>query len=139
MKTYGGENLDEKQRIFNYRLSRARRVSENAFGILSSRFGVFQRAIQLSPEKVQVITMACCYLHNFLRKKSSTYMGPMSVDWEDPNHDHHDGEWRKSQTQLEGLSRTMRRNTGNTARLVRDAFRDYFCTRGQVPWQNNRN
>ena len=38
LKPYGGK-LDHDERV-NYRMSRARRVSENAFRILSARFGV---------------------------------------------------------------------------------------------------
>lgn len=137
LKPYGGDRLESDQRIYNYRLSRARRVTENAFGILTARFGVFQKAMQLSPEKATLITMTCCYLHNFLRKKSRCYIGPGAVDWEDANHEMHAGEWRASQRQLEGLRATMNRYAGNTARLVRDAFRHYFCTQGQVPWQDS--
>ena len=33
MKTYGRKNMADDQRIFDYRLSRRRRVTENAFGI----------------------------------------------------------------------------------------------------------
>jgi len=55
-----------KQRIFDYRLSRARRISENAFGILAARFGIFQHAMRLSPENATAVTLACLALHNFL-------------------------------------------------------------------------
>lgn len=70
-----------ERRVFNYRLSRARRIVENAFGILSNRFRVFMTPIGLLPEKVEVITMVCCTLHNFLRSRveaHSVYMPPGS-------------------------------------------------------------
>ena len=65
LKPYSQNGLTPERRIFNYRLSRDRRVVENAFGILANRFRVFITPINLAPEKVEIITLACCILHNF--------------------------------------------------------------------------
>ena len=69
MKPYSLAGLTKEQRIFNYRLSRARRIIENAFGILSNRFRIFMTPMALKPEKAEVIVMAACTLHNYLRAK----------------------------------------------------------------------
>jgi hypothetical protein len=80
LNPYGQTRLTAEQRIFNYRLSRSRRVVENSFGILVSRFGVLQRHIALSPQKVLI----CCYLHNYLlRNQAQTYISKGSVDTDD--------------------------------------------------------
>ena len=97
LKPYSQTGLTRKRRIFNYRLSRARRVVENAFGSLANRFRVFMTPFALVPEKVEAITMACCTLHNFLRSCSeacSVYTPPGSLDTEDPvTHELRQGDW----------------------------------------------
>ena len=73
MKPYSQRGLNDKKRIFNYRLSRARRIVENAFGILASRFRIFLQPISLEPKKVESTVLAAATLHNFLRTKSVEY------------------------------------------------------------------
>lgn len=53
--------------IFNYRLSRARRVVENRFGILRQKFQIYQRTLQSLLENADIIIFATCILHNYLR------------------------------------------------------------------------
>ena len=62
-------HLSKEQKIFNYRLSRARRIVENAFGIFVQRFWVFNRRLQLHPDNVDCVVKACCILHNYLSVK----------------------------------------------------------------------
>jgi len=134
-----GNNLTKEQRLFNYRLYAHRRIVENAFGILVSRFGVLQKDILLSPEKAQTIVLACCHIHNYLRSKNSkTYIGQGSVDFD--NHETgqmYNGAWRNSNDQLLTLQITTSRNTSDIAKQIRDMYCMYFSNEGAVPWQNN--
>jgi hypothetical protein len=44
------------------------------FGILTSRFTVFQKPIPLEPEKVEKVVLASYVLHNFLRSSQETFI-----------------------------------------------------------------
>ena len=61
-KPYSQRYLTRENIIFNYRLSRARRIVENVFGILANRFRAISSPLALDPDKVELIVMACCSL-----------------------------------------------------------------------------
>ena len=69
MKPYSQRGLQYEERIFNYRLSRARRVAENAFGILANRFQVLLGTMQHEPQTVKLIVKTCLVLHNLMRTR----------------------------------------------------------------------
>lgn len=138
MKPYSQQDLTNERRIFNYRLSRARRTVENAFGILASRFGVFQKPINLGPEKAALITLACCYLHNFLIETNQNFYSSKNVLIEE---NIQTGEI-ESGSEITGnlltpLKKTPARIISLEAKTVRDEYCSYFCREGQVPWQFN--
>ncbi|XP_023233620.1 protein ALP1-like [Centruroides sculpturatus] len=57
-------NLPNEKKQFNYHLSRARRVVENAFGRLKARFRFISRRLELNLNNVSFLIRACCILHN---------------------------------------------------------------------------
>lgn len=136
MKPYSKHNLTGLERIFNYRLSRARRVVENAFGILSNRFRVFGKPIALAPEKVRKITVACCALHNYLIMRSSIYLTPSLVDRYDANGNVVDGEWRQNVVENGFHALEHHRNRSNVGKDIRDELAQYFVNEGELDFQN---
>jgi len=139
MKPYPSRNLELTQRVFNYRLSRVRRIVENAYGILSSRFGVFQKPIPLEPEKVEKVVLTSCVLHNFLRTKTSSkniYTPPEFID-RVINGTVVEAEWRQNAGNGNILANILQQGGNRSTLETRDALCQYFNTDGQVPWQWN--
>ncbi len=144
MKPYPGALLTNEQRIFNYRLSRARRVVENAFGILTMRFRIFLTKILLEPDKVTTLVRAAVVLHNFINK---TRPHDVEGDNEDPQtHNTVPGAWRRElqeqQPQRPELLVPLQalpagfRNPTHKAKHQRDLLCTYYNTVGSVPWQD---
>ena len=132
MKPYPHRNLARDKQIFNYRLSQARRVVENAFGILAHRWRVFLNTIKMCPDKL--IFAACC-LHNYLvEKNKSAYISVMDV--ENADHTVSEGIWRNDQ-KLAGLQSCSTHNPPRNAKAQRDVLTEYFNNQGSVLWQDN--
>ncbi|CAL1671969.1 unnamed protein product [Lasius platythorax] len=137
LKPYSRRLLSEEELIFYYRLSRARRVSENTFGILVWRFGVFLRAINQTPDRVDKIVWAACAIHNWLRQTSaSTYLPPKSVDVEDTaTRDVIPGQWRGQVGELAVVNLRSSNNYRFNAEKIRKRYAEYFVGEGALPWQ----
>lgn len=134
LKPYPQKNLTHDKRIYNYRLSRARRIVENTFGILAERFRVFKKPITINVKNVPIIVMASCFLHNFLRKKSANYVTRNCVDREDTeDNTFRPGDWRVNDISI-GLNRSERQRTAD-GNAVRQIFTEYFNNQGRVDFQ----
>lgn len=141
LKPYSGiHNKGTKERIFNYRLSRARRIIENVFGIMSAIFRVLRKPILLSPEKTTNVVMTCVLLHNYLRKSKTSrpLYSPKDTFDTESNGIFKAGSWRNEESNRTSLLplKKIARKPGLEAKHVRDAFAEYFKTSGAVPWQN---
>lgn len=139
-KPYNTLPLSKEEKIFNYRLSRARRVIENAFGILVSRFRVLDKKIACNLSTTDKIVKACCAIHNWLRKTDSkVYLMPGSVDEE--NIDTGEiipGRWRLKVTEMRNVQQPTASRSCRLAREYRDYIKRYVNNEGAVPWQESR-
>ena len=137
MKPYSKRGLTNDEKIFNYRLSRARRVVENAFGILTWRFRVFSKPIELKPETIDKVICAACSIHNWLRKTDpGNYMPPQSIDREDLNTGNViPGMWRENTENLPPIGHLGTNNYTRTAEEIRRAYVTYFVDENPLPWQ----
>lgn len=138
MKPYPLKGITKEEKIFNYRLSRGRRMVESTFGILASRFRVFLTSINLSPEKVTTIILAACTLHNLLTERrlhlytrqetgstvigNCTYLQPQSTE--------------NLQEMLPLGTQTVPGRTLH-GRAIRDALKTFYNGAGKVPWQDH--
>ena len=103
MRPYPG-SLTLEQRIFNYRLSRARKTIENAFGILCARWRIFYTPIRAKVENVENFVLACLALHNYLRiTDNASYCPSGFIDSYDSTGNLRVGKWRTLAIGNEGM------------------------------------
>ncbi|XP_025202910.1 protein ANTAGONIST OF LIKE HETEROCHROMATIN PROTEIN 1-like [Melanaphis sacchari] len=71
LRPFGGKYLSVGKKVFNYRLTRARRYIECSFGILSNKWRILHRAFNVEESLVENIIKSCCLLHNFVRDRDN--------------------------------------------------------------------
>ena len=64
MRLYPRRQFTESRRLFNYRLSRGRRVGESAFGILAGKWRILNKHIETSSNMADRVVKCICVLHN---------------------------------------------------------------------------
>jgi hypothetical protein len=135
LKPYPRRQLTREKRIFNYRLSFARGIVECAFGMLVSKFGIFETPISVHLEKVDNVVMAAVLLHNMVRHEDK-------VKFTDEELEQLPKVFGSFMQLNENLSQNPRKRNVNQstsrAREIRDYFCHYFCNAGQVHWQNSK-
>lgn len=139
MKPFSKPILTKKERIYNYRTSRARRIVENAFGILASRFRVLGQATPLKVETTTKVVKTVCTIHNWLRSTSPTsYTPPGSFDYEDiVNTTIVQGQWRLEISQLPSILRSRHYNRHKKiAQQIRERYMEYFSGEWKIDWQD---
>lgn len=126
MRPYSGRNLSEHEEIYNYRLSRARRIVECAFGILCSKWRILKKEIECHPDKADIIVKCACILHNIIIDKERCL----------------ENNFKRNSKVINVLQKKYNRVTRNNNRstvaayAVRDKFKNYFSSpTGSVPFQ----
>eukprot|EP00794_Sanderia_malayensis_P017876 gene17876-19655_t len=71
-------NLSDEKAHFNYRLSRARMVVENAFGCLKGRWRCLLKQNEADYSKINEVVATCCTLHNICETFNEVFDGELT-------------------------------------------------------------
>lgn len=127
MRPYPGRFLDVKKENFNKRLSRARRVIENAFGILGARWRILQKTLEMLPTNADIVVKACVVLHNFVKLNDPSYCPSEYVDVYDVNNDLlRPGVWRSECNAMNQMHRIGSNFSSRNATEIRDSLCEYL-------------
>lgn len=121
---------DHDKAIFNYRLCRARRVSENAFALLAQVFRIFHTPIAVKPNICDDLILTACCLHNLLREG---YLEKNGVNF----YNHDENQPRPTENMIPLARAGGFANAEGFA--IRNTLKQYFLSpAGQISWQENR-
>lgn len=126
MKPFNFRGQNHAEHVFNYRLSRGRRMVESTFGIMASRFRLLRTTIELSEENVKLCVLAICALHNWL----------MCIDENNENIGSSTYESNVPADDIPIASILNEQRTTNEAKEIRERLKSFFMNEGKVEWQN---
>lgn len=119
LRPFSSRSLTTEKRVFNYRLTRARRVVECAFGILCNKWRFMHTSINLSIDHAISAVKAACALHNYVRERDG-YLFEDSL-----SHNMEAAQWNVTRGTTSGTH-------------IRGEFQNFFMSpAGEVPWQMN--
>ena len=81
-KPFGNTTLSRKQSHFNYCLSRARMVTECAFGQLKGRWRLLYRKSEVNQHSLKVNILACIVLHNICIEKRGSISRKLDLPYD---------------------------------------------------------
>ncbi|XP_060932360.1 putative nuclease HARBI1 [Limanda limanda] len=138
MRPYSGVNLDDAQKTYNYRHSRALKVIENTFDILIERWKILDRPIEYYPEKAVDVVKACIALHNMLAHNDAAesptgrpYIPPNVTDTTEASGELLPGDWRSPvtrHTNLRDPGRVCCTRASKSAIAARNNLKSFFLT-----------
>ena len=135
MKPYSIYGMSLDNAVFNYRISRGRRVVENAFGIMANRWRILLTTMMQTPDTCRLITEVCVILHNLMRLRHPGQQNIL-LDQEAENYDLIPGEWRRDANMLEVDQLTAPNMDTMAGKKQREYLKLYFGSpAGQVHWQ----
>lgn len=126
MKPYprAQSSIDRTKAIFNYRLSRARRIVENAFGILSNRFRIFSTPIHLQVNTVENAVTAACIIHNLILDDQALNGNYLFDSDQNPSDIVSVNDYGENESD------------SIEPKQIREKFKEYFNDIGAISWQN---
>ena len=129
LRPYPGRALTPDRRIHNYRHSRGRRIIECAFGIMTWKWAVLRGPLHMSPENATHVALACCVLHNYVRRREGTGVVTDTQGQQEPC------------LEVSQSTEIVNSSTGRpsqAAMAVRDRLCNIFVHKLPLEWQNKQ-
>jgi len=125
MRPFPKQDLNIEKKVFNYRLSRARRCVECAFGILFSKWRFLLNELEISVENSKSLVKCACLLHNVIIEEEGLQL------------DDYDENMKFAETN--DIICQQRANRGTNLSIdVRNTFMEFFMSPdGELRWQKD--